>query len=127
MTSEIPPQTFTAGFGGFVSADAELSITIEEFRRVRVPRAPASLVRVRSFNSNRMPFIHIWSAAFGLQIHDRGPTPFAPVMLIPITTGRFYRCWFNAIQSAMCQAVTGPAGANCNFHFGFITAFFAFT
>jgi hypothetical protein len=89
MTSEIP-QTFTAGFGGFVSADAELSISIEEFRRVRVPRAPASLVRVRSFNSNRMPFIHIWSAAFGLQIHDRGPTPFAPVMLIPITTGRFY-------------------------------------
>jgi hypothetical protein len=99
-------QTFTAGFGSTASADAELSITIEEFQRVRVPHAGGSLVRVRSFTSNRMPFIHIWSAAFGLQIHDRGPAPFAPVMLIPIRTGRFYRCWFNAIQSATCQAVT---------------------
>jgi hypothetical protein len=119
--------TFTAGFGGFASADAELSITVEEFQRVRVPHAPASLIRVRSVTSGRMPFIHIWSAVFGLQVHHRGPAPFAPVFLMPIRTGRLYRCWFNAIQSAMCQAATGPAGASCKFYFGFIKAFFAFT
>src|SRR3954452_24755447 len=47
-------QTFTAGFGGFASADADLSITIEEFQRVRQPHAPPSLARVRSVTSNRM-------------------------------------------------------------------------
>jgi hypothetical protein len=104
-----------------------LSITIEEFQKVHVPHAPPSLIRVGSFTSAWMPAIHIWSAAFGLQIHDRGPAAFTPVFLMPIRTGRFYRCWFNAIQSAMCQAVTGPAAASCNFHFGFTKAFFAFS
>jgi len=43
------------------------------------------------------------------------------------TPGLFYRCWFNAIHSAMFQATTGPGGANCRFHFGMLKAFFAFS
>jgi hypothetical protein len=119
-------QTFTAGFGCYASADASVTITIEEFQRVHQWHAPLSLIRVRSVTSNRMPVINIWSAAFGLQWYQRGPDPLAPVFLMPITTGRFYRCWFNAIQSATCQAATGPAGASCRFFFGFLKAFFAF-
>jgi hypothetical protein len=119
MTNE-RGQTFTAGFGGYASANAELSITIEEFQQVG-----GSLARVRSLSSPRMPFIHIWSVAFGLQWHSHS-APFTPVMLMPITSGLFYRCWVNAIQSAMCQAATGPAGANCMFAFGMLTPFFAF-
>lgn len=120
MTAE-GAETFTAGFGGYASATAELSTTIEEFQQVG-----GSLVRVRSLSGPRMPFIHIWSVAFGLQVHGPRRAPLAPVTLMPITSGLFYRCWINAIQSAMCQAATGPAGASCRFYFGMLTPFFAF-
>lgn len=140
-------QTFTGGIGSFASADAELSITIEEFES-RVDELPQAggggtvhlnrddidiarfetgrLTRVRSVTSAPTSFIHIWSVGLGLQIHERS-APFAPVLVMPIRTARFYRCWFNAVQSATCQAVTGPAGANCNFAFGMTSAFFAFS
>lgn len=139
-------ETFT--IGGYAEAQAGISVTIEEFGlverdpdrpvvaggTVRLPREDlavarlrdAQLVRGRSFTSATTPFIHIWSAGLGLQFHDR-KAPFSPLMVMPPIPGFFYRCWFNVIQSATCQAATGPGGASCRFVLGMRTAFFAFS
>lgn len=46
--------------------------------------------------------------------------------IFQITAGRFYRIWVDSVQSADCNAITGPAAAvsNCTFDFG--PVFFAF-
>jgi hypothetical protein len=120
-------QTFAAGPANSASADAELSITIEEFRRMfRPPSHRANLVRIQSVTGNNTSFIHIWSAVLGLQFHRRRFVPFSPVGVIAVTPGLFYRCWFNAVQSAACVGVSGGAGARCSFQFGMTTPFFAF-
>jgi hypothetical protein len=46
---------------------------------------------------------------------------------MPITPGLFYRCWVNAVQSAVCEGVTGPSYAISNFRLDMGPIFFAFT
>jgi hypothetical protein len=145
-------QTFAAGPGNSASADASLYVTIEEFEiiprlrapdqtgavsrereTVRVPfpatlAAASRLVRTGSFDNNPRDCIHIWSAVLGLQFLARTFEVVSLVeILAPITPGRFYRCWFNAVQSAVCHAETGPGGARCHFFYGIDSAFFAFS
>jgi len=144
-------QTFAAGPGNSASADAGLSITIEEFEIIQKLRGPdisstlpreratvrapippelaaaSRLNRIRSFDNNPRDCIHIWSAALGLQYLVRTFEVVSLVFILPITPGRFYRCWFNAAQSAVCHAETGPGGARCHFFYGIDSAFFAFS
>ena len=147
-------KTYTVG--GFASADAHIFITLEEFRVATVvgesaeqpvgsagPRleperelpvagAESGARRVRrvlrfrrSIDSPRIAPIHLWSAALGLQVHEHAGEA-APVLLMPVVTGRYYRVWVSAEQSAVCQGVTGPGFGICNFAYDFGPVFFDF-
>ena len=73
-----------------------------------------------------MPFIHIWSAAFGLQIHDR-TAPFAPVMVMPIVTGRLYPLLVQHLPVSDVPSGDGPGGRELHLRFRLSAAFFAFS
>lgn len=107
----------TLAYGGYGSAAAEISITVEEF---------VNGALTRSVTSGPTPIIHIWSAVLGIQVHQRDATA-ATVLVMPIRPGRLYRWWINAVQSALCQGVTGPSYAISNFRFDMGPVFFAFT
>jgi hypothetical protein len=105
-------------FAGYASATAEISITVDEFVRLRRPRPrqPPDFVFARSITSGPTPIYNLTNYVAGFEDHIRDGTD-ATVLVMPITPGRSYQWWINSVQSAGCQAVTGYSSAVSNFAF----------
>ncbi len=112
-------------WGGYASATAEISTTIEEFvfnRRTGV------LDLVRAVTSAPTPIFNLTNWGIGAQVHTRDTTA-STVLAMPIQTGRFrsFRCWINAQQSAGCSGGIGGAGGGVSrLFFDIGPVFFAF-
>ena len=120
-TTREQAQSYT--FGGYASAIADISITVEQFvRRRNLPPGGFSLVFERSFNSGLTPIFNLTNWGVGVQDHNRNGTA-STVFFTAITPGQFYRCWINSVQSASC-GVAG--GATSNFSFDMEPVFFSF-
>lgn len=112
-------------FGGYSSATAEISTTVEEFffnRRTR------QLQFVRAVTSAPTPIFNFTNWALGYQIYHTRDATAATLLVMPIRPLRFYRWWINSVQSAGCSGgISGLGMAVSNFKFDMSPVFFAFT
>lgn len=111
-------------FGGYASARADISTTIEEFT---VTPSTGAMSLARTFTSADTPIFNLTNWGLGYEIaHVRDATA-ATLLVMPIIVGRFYRCWVNSVQSAGTSGgLTGLAMAVSNFNFDVRPIFFVF-
>src|ERR1700686_1175236 len=110
-------RSFTQALGGYGAADAEVSITIEEWSVLtRVGGTPRLL---RIFTSNPTKFLHDWAGGLVYQLDIQDGLPVSCAFGMPIRPIREYRCLINLVQSATCQGISGEAVAACNVTYDF--------
>jgi hypothetical protein len=118
--------------GGYSSATAEISVTVEEFRLVRVAgmgkRPGFRLAFQQSVTSSPTAIFNLTNWVAGFQPNYTRDATAATVLVMPITPPRFYRCWINSVQSAGCSGgISGLGNALSNFTFDIGSVFFSFT
>jgi hypothetical protein len=118
-------RTFTQALGGYAAADAEVSITIEEWSGLRPVGSAPRLLRIFTSNSTRV--LHDWAGVLGYQLDIQDGLPVSCAFAMPIRPLREYRCLINLVQSATCQGISGEAVAVCNMRYNFPPVFFDFT
>src|SRR5258708_7461725 len=137
----------TSTWGGYASAAADISITVDAFvdRNVSLsPRIPPDIgvilvpvpnIRVApdlafagSVTSGPTPIINLENWGVGFQLRERNMGTATVALVMPIIPGRFYQWQIESVQSAACQGgLFGGSSAVCNFTFDFGPVFFAFT
>lgn len=147
---------YAGTLGGYASAYGDIAVTIEEFVPVLEPLEPVPhsglvdthdsgtvdaeiappptatlgskvFVFERAVTNPPTIIINQYTLGFGFQADDGDGTPYMTTLLMAITPGNAYRWWIICQQQAICQGVSGPAGARCNISFDFGSVFFAFT
>jgi hypothetical protein len=111
-------------FGGYSSAIAEISTTIEELFSNRRTRR---LELVRSVTSAPTSIFNLTNWAGGWQLHTRDGNA-ATLLIMPIRPKLIYRFWINSVQSASFSGgITGIGMTVSNFHFDMDPVFFSFS
>jgi hypothetical protein len=134
--------------GGYARAYGEVATTIEEFEPLKPVDSPlgdlpddgeeipeiadptailGTVVFKRSFTSAPTIMINHETTFIGYQYHIGDGASHLTTLVMPITPGNAYRWWIICRQHCICQAVSGPARAQCNIQFDFGPVFFAFT
>jgi hypothetical protein len=112
-------------FGGYASATAEISTTIEEFS---INFRTGQLSLVRAVTSAPTPIFNLTNWGLGYEIaHIRNSTA-ATLLVMPARPRNLYRFWINSVQTAGTSGgFTGLGLAVSNFNYDIGPVFFAFT